>query len=326
MSKKRTSSARPSLKNVFASRSVAMAKQNRALKMWSEIHNTRHFQWLLKPENYPKNMGRKTAENLHRFVYKWLNRRAALEVKFDGQVKETGGKTEKASAYNNAVKEREANIAKRFSEKVALDQLGWVLARQKNFMARGKKIDQLEAGPKVNALAQELRRSKDKAAGFVRLAEIVLEIPLIGTKKAIAEAYYGRPTAEETLTLNRILCGVIGGYPAWGCSMRCNVLNAVLTKAGWKNYHVRTIDIKNRPHSVVMANIPKTKIWLVADPYFDGRFFLHDIERFRKSKVVSQIGLDLGREITRLERIKKWKKGRCLASNVKNFNDYAGGN
>ena len=320
-------SGRPSLARVFASRSESIAVKDRAQRLWREMHNTRHFSWLQNQENYQKQMPEKIVWSLQSFVTDWMNKRALLEARMDDESKLLAKKkgTGREKAYGIVLQKRQETIERHVKEKVALDQLAWVLARHKKLMAMRRRIDPLEAGPCVRALAHELRTSTDKAAAFVRLAKKVSGIQLISTHSAIADAYYGLPTAEETLMANGIIVGELKGKAAWGCGMLCNVMNAALSHAKWENKQVRTVDRDARPHSIIIARIPKTTTWLVADPYSSGHMFLHGTEGFRGSDLVSQVGQYLREEIEKLRRRGLWKEGGCQKDLVGSVEEYRGG-
>ena len=324
---KRVTSKRPSLKIVFSSRSTGLARVDRSSRLWEGMKSASHLRGLGQPAKYLRQMPEDIARNLQTFVRDWFNKRAVLTERLDAdakrKVKDQGVRYD--NGFEQALQNRLREVERRFSEKAALDQIAWVFSHQKMLSGRREKIDPLRAGNDVMKLAQELNREKDKAAAFVRLAERVAEIRLIATHSAIAEAYYGLPTAEETLMLKSILVGRKEGLPAWGCGMLCDVMNAVLTHAKWENRQVRTVDRKGRPHSIVLAKVPDTKIWLVADPYSRGHMFLYGLEPFRKCDVVSQVGEYLGEEIEKLKRRGLWKEGRCQRELVKNFNEFRRG-
>ena len=322
--RKRTAQRRLSLQTIFATRSVGITQKDRARKLWMDTANVGYLAKLQNPEIYPGEMPKVLSRNFRRFLQKWFDRRTKLEVSLHKESKKIARarRITENQAYWTLLKSREKEVEKLFSEKAALEQIAWVLKHQKMLKTGGKRIDPLEAGAKVRELAQELNRAGDKAGAFVRLAKLVSEIEFIVTNETIAQAYYGLPTAEETLVLNGIL---VAGRPLWGCGMLCDVMNAVLTQARWKNYQVRTVDVSGQPHSVVLAELPTSKKLLLADPYGSGEAFLTGVENFRGSSVVSQVGQYLGEEIKRLRARGKWRKGHCQRDLVRNFKEFAGG-
>ena len=280
---------------------------------------------------FPKTIPPKTTEKLQNFLHDFRNKVVASEVRRHNKAKALAkqeGITEH-KAYLRVLESQRPQIEKMLLNKSALEQLLFVVNHQQTKKKRGVKHDPVKPTKIVKEFGQHFKGSGDKAKDFVKLSEAVAKIPIVGINPIVAEAYYGLPTAEETIMTGRIL-GVTVKHgkkkePAWGCGMQCDVINAVLNSWKWENYQVRTENRIGYPHSVVLTKIPGGNIWLIADPFIHGQTFLSTHEKFSGSSVVSQVGLNLGKVIGQLEAKGKWARGRSLRSHVKNFFQYEGG-
>lgn len=292
----------------------------------SEVINS-----LFQKETIPKTMHPKTLEKLQDFLHNFRTRVVSSEVRRDKKAKALakGEGITQNKAYLRVLESQRPQIEKMLLNKSALEQLLFVANHQKTKKKRGVKHDSVKPTKIVKEFGEHFKGSGDKAKDFVRLSEAVAKIPIVGVNPVVAEAYYGMPTAEETIMTGRIL-GVTVKHgkekePAWGCGMQCDVINAVLNSWKWENYQIRTENRVGHPHSVVLTKIPDRNIWLIADPFIQGQTFLSTHEKFRGSSVVSQVGLNLGKFIGQLEAKGKWARGKSLSSHMKNFVEYQRG-
>lgn len=276
----------------------------------------------------PKTMHPETLEKLRVFLQNLINKTALAETRRNKKAEQLAKQEgiTKRKAYLRVLESQRPKIERMLLDKSALEQLLFVISHQGT-----KKHNPVKPTKVVREFGQHFKGQGGQAKDFVKLCEAVAKIPIVGVNPVIAEAYYGLPTAEETIMTGRILGVTVKGKkkkePAWGCGMQCDVINAVLNSWKWENYHVRTENLVGCPHSVVLARVPEPgkSLWLVADPFMDGKTFLGTHENFRGSHVVSQLGQNLGKLVERLESRGSWAKGKSLASHVKHFVDYKGG-
>ena len=289
---------------------------------------------LFDTAQYPPQVHDTTVGRLQDFLHSWLNKNAELNVRMHKQA-QAMAKAEKISstkAFNIVLEQHRETIQRRLGNKAALEQLLFVWSSHRAARRGDRAIDSVKPTAVTRSFGRTYYDPKDRAGSVVRLAEAAARIPMHHSPKEVAEAYYGLPTASETLRANGILTFFKSKNPLWGCGMQCDVINAVLNGWGVENYHVRTQTWQEDVHSVVLAKPEKGReLWLVMDPFKNGRLFLHDFERYGASRtlpgsrVVSQVGQLLGNRITRLKRMEQWKRGRSLTDHVTNFVDYQRG-
>ncbi len=276
-----------------------------------------------------------TVGRLQNFLHTWVNRNAGLNVRMheEAQAMAKAKGISNVKAFNIVLGQNREIIQKRLVKKAALEQLLFVWSSHRAARRREEIIDSVKPTAVTKSFGKTYYGPKDKPGSVVKLAEAVARIPMHHAPSQVAEAYYGLPTASETLMANGILTFFKSKNPLWGCGMRCDVINAVLNGWGMENYHVRTKTWQGDVHSVVLVRPEKERgLWLLADPFRNGRLFLHDFERYsplrgrRTSLVVSQVGQVLGDHIKKLEGKGEWRKGRGLTDHVKNFVQYYGGN
>ena len=283
---------------------------------------------------YPPQVHDTTVGRLQNFLHTWMDKNADLNVRMHKQA-QAMAKAEKIStvkAFDTVLEQHRETIQRRLGNKAALEQLLFVWSAHKAARLRGKPIDSVKPTAITRSFGRNYYDPKDRAGSVVRLAEAVAKIPMHQAPKEVAEAYYALPTAGETLMANGILTFFKSNNPLWGCGMQCDVINAVLNGWGVENYHVRTKTWQGDVHSVALVKPEKGReLWLVADPFRNGRLFLHDFERYNPrrgrpgSKVVSQVGLLLGNDIKRLKALGQWERGRSLMGHVENYVQYHGG-
>ena len=274
---------------------------------------------------YPAQMHPKTKSQLIAFLRRWRNKNATLNVHLTKQAlaaaKAKGTKAHKE--FDALLEKNRELLERRLYEKAALEQVLFVLSNRRS--ARAKPMNPVRATKEVRKWASNFYDPKDLTRSFIRLVEAVSRIPIHNAPRQIAEAYYGLPTAEETIKADGILAmHTRSGNPSWGCGMQCNVINAALNAWGWGNFHMRTVTNRGNAHSVVLTKVPikGRNLWLVADPFMNGQTFIGLGEKFKGSPVVSQLGRVLSERIAELEKQRKWKKGKSLASHIKNYVEF----
>ncbi len=319
----------------FATRTaIRDLRHNKGMKrVLGSGFETKAMNGLLNQAIYSK-MPKKTLSELQNFLHSWIDKRAKFEVKMDKEAKQVARKegVTESRAYFNVLEQNRKKLGKMLETKASVEQLLFIFNHQRSLKKKGRKIDTVAVTKTVREFGKYFK-GKDKPTSFKKLAEAVSRIPMINVHPKIARAYYGLPTAEETLMVGRIqtvttkLKGTTQGesIPAWGCGMQCDVINAVLNSWKWENYQVRTRNTAGYPHSVVLTKVPGTEMWLVADPFIQGRTFIGPFEKFKGSRVVAQVGLNLGNYIKELEAKGSWKKGKSLKRHVKNFEEYERG-
>lgn len=292
------------------------------MKRVAEAFDTHTATTLLNRQLYPKQVDKMTVADLQGFLHKWINRNVKWITTLHqqaGKIKKRQKNVPESEIFRNLLAKEGKFAMKRVAEKAAFEQLLEVLSQR--MKAKGK-VNQVAATRTVKEWGRRFLDKKDLPGSFVRLAEAVAKIPMSHAPGQIARAYYGLPTAEDTIRANNIPIFFRKNYPAWGCGMQCNVINAVLNGWGWKNFHVRTRTEIGSPHSVVVTKIPHTNIQLIADPFLEGRTFLGGKKRFKKSPVVAEVRPETKGFIEGLKDEGNWRLGRRLSDHVTNYIEY----
>ncbi len=288
--------------------------------------DSRAVRALIGSKKYPLQIDKTTVAKMQNFLFDVLNKNVELSVRTHQQAKELAKKKgiSESRAFALMLEEKRPFFEKRVREKMALEQMLFVVSRHRQKQRQEKPIRPVEPTRIVRQWGRPFYNAKDLPGSVVKLAEAVSRIPMVRAPGKIAEAYYGLPTAEETILVDGILTVFTAkGKPAWGCGMQCDVMNAVLNGWGMENWHVRTSTPLGYNHSVVLAKpFRDRQLLLVADPFRNGELFLGTVEPYHGSSVVSQVGQNLGSKVDRLKGRGKWALGKSLSDHVSNFVEF----